>query len=244
MNKVLSFLMVICVTAMTAHANDKAVPAALSTIDTAAIKGHFSLLGMDVTSIAPSPLPGLAQVMTDKGLFYMSDNGDYLLQGRLFNFKAGMVNETEKALSAVRVAGIQRFSDSMITYPAKDEKHVVTVFTDITCGYCRKLHKEMKQYNDLGITVRYLAFPRNGTAAPSFKDMESVWCAENPQQAMDDAKAQKPVTAASCANSVAGQYAFGQQIGITGTPAIILKDGTLQPGYVPADRLITLLNQG
>lgn len=212
--------------------------------DKAAITLNFAKLGMQATDIKATPIAGLVQVLTDKGLFYMSTDGNYLMQGRLFNFEAGMVNETDKALASVRVNGLETFKNDVIEYKAKNEKHIVTVFTDITCGYCRKLHNEMKQYNDLGITVRYLAFPRAGVNAPSFNDMRSVWCADNPQKAMDEAKAGSNIAAKTCQDTIESQYLFGQQVGVTGTPAIILQDGTVQPGYVPAARLITLLEQG
>ncbi len=212
-------------------------------IDEKAIKLHFSMLGIQASDIQATPIAGLAQVMTDKGIFYMSTDGNYLMQGKLYDFKAGMVNETERALANVRKQGLAKFESDVITYKAKNEKHVVTVFTDITCGYCRKLHREIEQYNDLGITVRYLAFPRAGIGAQAFADMESVWCAADKQAAMTAAKVDDKVTAKKCETSVTEQYLFGQQVGITGTPAIILADGSLQPGYVPASRLITVLEQ-
>tara|TARA_R110002167_G_scaffold27444_21_gene93394 strand:- start:464 stop:1186 length:723 start_codon:yes stop_codon:yes gene_type:complete len=194
-------------------------------------------LGMKVSSIADSPIPGLLQLETDKGLFYSSENGKFLLQARVYNLDEGMRNETEIALSQMRLAGVDEFKNSVIEYKAKDEKYVVDVFTDISCGYCRKLHGEMAQYNDLGITIRYLAYPRDGLRGQTYKNMVSVWCAENPQKAMDNAKSDKPVTPKSCESQVAEQYAFGQMIGVNGTPNIILPDGSLIPGYQPPKML-------
>lgn len=194
-------------------------------------------LQMEVSSIAESPVAGLLQVMTERGLFYTSLDGKYFLQARVYNLEEGMRNETEIALGGARLEGLNAFENDVIEYKAKNEKYVVSVFTDITCGYCRKLHNEMDQYNDLGITVRYLAFPRGGLQSKSYQDMVSVWCAENPQQAMTDAKNGSQVTDKSCETKVAQQYAFGQRMGVNGTPNIVMPDGSVIPGYQPPVQL-------
>ena len=115
----------------------------------------------------------------------------------------------------------------MLVYKAKNQKHVITVFTDITCGYCRKLHSEMKELNDDGITVRYLAFPRQGVPSPMPDNMRSVWCAADPLKAMTDAQNGKSVPVAKCDADIAGQYHLGGVLGVNGTPAIVLENGTL-----------------
>lgn len=209
--------------------------------DKSAASAKIALLGMEVISIADSPVPGLLQALTDRGLFYVSDDAKYLMHGRMYNMDAGMRNETEQALANVRLEGVQEFADDMIVFKAKDEKYVVSVFTDITCGYCRKLHKEIKDYNDLGITVRYMAFPRGGLQSGSYHDMVSVWCADDKQAALTEAKAGNSVETSSCENTIAKQYAFGQQVGVTGTPAVVLSDGSMIPGYQPADRMVQAL---
>jgi thiol:disulfide interchange protein DsbC len=116
------------------------------------------------------------------------------------------------------------------------------VFTDTTCGYCRKLHNEMADYNDLGITVQYLAFPRGGIRSGSFDNLQNVWCADDKKAAMTAFKSGSSVNSKSCSTKVAQHYDFGQAVGVTGTPAIILNDGTMIPGYQPAKRLIEVLN--
>ena len=202
-----------------------------------------SKLGFDVVAVADAPVEGLYQVTTSKGLFYVSKDGKYLVQARIYNMDAGMRNETEVALSSLRLEGINAFDDSAIEFTAEDEKYTITVFTDITCGYCRKLHREIETFNDLGITVRYLAFPRSGLNSQGFRDMVSVWCADNPQQALTDAKSGESVEAQTCKNKVAQQYEFGQQIGVNGTPNIILPDGSLIPGYQPAEAIAQVLKR-
>ena len=198
-------------------------------------------LGLNVTAIGDSPVPGLLQLVTSRGFFYASPDGKYLLQARVYNLDEDMKNETEVALGGMRLDGIKEFTDSVIEFKAEKEKYVVNVFTDITCGYCRKLHHEMDQYNELGITVRYLAFPRGGLRSKSYTDMVSVWCAEDQQNAMTEAKNGDKVESSSCANQVAQQYNFGQQIGVGGTPNIILPDGSLIGGYQPAQQLLQSL---
>jgi thiol:disulfide interchange protein DsbC len=194
-------------------------------------------LGMQIVAIGDAPVPGLLQVMTAKGLFYTSQDGKYLLQARIYNIEDGMRNVTEDALGSVRLEGLAEFKDAVIEYKSDNEKYVVNIFTDISCGYCRKLHNEMDQYNDLGITVRYLAFPRGGLNSGTYGEMVSVWCADNQQEAMDNAKAGDKVPSKSCETKVAQQYAFGQKIGVNGTPNIIMPDGSVIPGYQPPKQL-------
>lgn len=198
-------------------------------------------LRLQISSIAESPVPGLLQIATTKGFFYASPDGKYLLQARVYNLDEGMKNETEVALGSIRLDGVKEFSNSMIEFKAEKEKYVVNIFTDITCGYCRKLHHEMEEYNELGITVRYLAFPRGGLRSQSYNDMVSVWCATDQQNAMTEAKNGEDIDSSSCANQVAQQYNFGQQIGVTGTPNIILPDGSVIGGYQPPKQLLESL---
>lgn len=212
--------------------------------DEAAIRDKLtSMLGLDVETIADSPVSGLVQVSTNRGLFYVSENGQYLLQARVFNIDEEMRNETELALSGLRKEGVKEMESSSITFKAKNEKHEISVFTDITCGYCRKFHNEIDELNDAGITVHYLAFPRSGLNSENYNDMVSVWCAKDPQKALTKAKAGNDVASASCKNKVAEQYMLGQKLGVNGTPNIVLPDGSLIPGYQPAALLAKALEE-
>ncbi len=198
-------------------------------------------LKIKILTIADSNVPGLLQLSTSTGIFYASENGEYFLSARIYRVGDEIVDETGAALQKFRLDGIERFKDSAIEFKADKEKYVVNVFTDATCGYCRKLHNEMDILNSLGITVRYLAFPRQGINSPVYRDAVSIWCAEDPQEAMTKAKAGSKVASASCANEVADQYSFGQAIGVNGTPNIILPNGTSIPGYQPAQSLLLAL---
>ncbi|MCY7294298.1 bifunctional protein-disulfide isomerase/oxidoreductase DsbC [Alteromonas sp. a30] len=235
--RTISYVMSLCLLLMTfsfqAHAESEKESAAKAKIE--------NLLKMQVSEIKSSPIQGLYQVMTERGLFYVSEDAKYFVHGRIFNLDEGMRNETEDALASVRISGMKKFENDMIEFKAKDEKYEVTVFTDITCGYCRRLHNQIAEYNDLGITVRYLAFPRGGPNSKAFGDMQSVWCSKNKREAMTAAKAGDSVHSASCSNKVHDQYMFGMQVGVNGTPAIMLADGSMLPGYQPPQQLEQLL---
>ncbi|WP_206099387.1 bifunctional protein-disulfide isomerase/oxidoreductase DsbC [Rheinheimera riviphila] len=209
--------------------------------DHAKLKAELAQVGLKVNSVADSVIPGVQQVLTDKGLFFAANQGQFLIEGNIYDLtNKQLVND--KILQEVRKSGIKAMQSSVIEYKAKDEKHVITVFTDTSCGYCRKLHTEIQTYLDQGITVRYLAFPRGGVSSETYTELQSIWCAKNPQQAMNTAKAGDKVTIAQCKNTVADQYNLGQSFGISGTPAIVLADGTLIPGYQPAAALVATLN--
>lgn len=205
------------------------------------LKAALSQVGLTVNSVADSVVPGVQQVLTDKGLFFSANKGQFLIEGNIYDLtNKQLVND--KILQNVRKSGVELLKSSVIEYKAKDEKHVITIFTDTSCGYCRKLHSEMQSYLDQGITVRYLAFPRGGVSSDSYNELQSIWCAKNPQHAMDQAKNGDKIPAKQCANNVAAQYSMGQSFGISGTPAIVLADGTLIPGYQPAAALAGTLN--
>jgi thiol:disulfide interchange protein DsbC len=198
-------------------------------------------LGVNISLLQASPIEGLYQVLTDRGVIYVTKDGSKIFHGNLYDLDNGMKNLTEAALAGPRITMLKPFDNDMLVYKAKNEKHVVTVFTDVDCGYCRKLHSQMQGYNDLGITIRYLAFPRSGIPSANADEMQAVWCAKDPLQAMTDAKSGENVKAATCAIDIEKQYRLGMAFGISGTPALILQDGTLIPGYQePKDLLRTL----
>ncbi|MGS0694333.1 bifunctional protein-disulfide isomerase/oxidoreductase DsbC [Shewanella sp. 0m-4] len=210
--------------------------------ETAALKQKLSdTLSVEVISIKQSPISELYEAFTDRGVLYITKDGSKLFHGNLYDLNKGMKNLTEAAMAGPRVGMMKPLEENMLVYKAKNEKNVVTIFTDVSCGYCRKLHNEMQEYNDLGITVRYLAFPRAGIPSANADEMESVWCAADPLKAMGAAKNGKAVKQASCDAKIKEQYELGQAFGINGTPAIILEDGTLIPGYQPPKALLRTL---
>jgi len=194
-------------------------------------------------SVEPTPLAGLYEVVVGSNVVYMSADGRYMLQGELVDVQK-RVSLTEPRRRAVTRTVIDSVGeDKMIVFKPQEVKHVVTVFTDIDCGYCRKLHNEMDQYLDEGIKVRYLMFPRAGVGSESYKKAVAVWCAEDRNGALTDAKNGKAVEMKSCDNPIDQHMDLVRQLGARGTPFIVLEDGGTQPGYVPAKQLSRLLNQ-
>ncbi len=196
--------------------------------DDAAIKQSLAKLGVQNSDIQSAPVAGMKTVLTDSGVLYVTEDGKHVIQGPLYDVSGAQpINVTNQLL----VGKLNALEKEMIVYKAPQEKHVITVFTDITCGYCHKLHEEMKDYNALGITVRYLAFPRQGLQSPIEKDMKAIWCAKDPKKAFDAAMKGEAATGGTCDMNIANHYNLGVQFGIQGTPAIVLSNGTVIPGY-------------
>jgi thiol:disulfide interchange protein DsbC len=229
-------------------AGDAAATAAQA--DAAAAKGNIqnalkAMVGStDKLQINPSPIPGLYEVVLDTYVFYVTADGRYILRDAdILDLKEDGKNLTELRRNKIRLAELNQLKkESMIVFAPKETKHVLTVFTDVDCFYCAKLHQEVSKLNELGIEVRYLAFPRSGVNSPTYKKMVSVWCAKDPRQALTDAKSGKEVPEAKCDNPVQADYEFGKRLGISGTPALILPNGELLPGYAPAAKLAQYLD--
>ncbi|MCP5431433.1 MAG: DsbC family protein [Chromatiaceae bacterium] len=201
------------------------------------------LPGLQPDEIRSTPIANLYEVTFGTRLVYLTADGRYLVQGKLIDLET-RAEITEARLGELKVAALAKIDESqMVIYGPDDAKYQITVFTDIDCGYCRKLHSEMEQYNAQGIRIRYLFYPRAGIPSPSYDKAVSVWCADDRKAAMDKAKAGGDVAARTCENPVAEQYALGQTMRIQGTPALILDDGEILPGYVPADKLRRALDQ-
>lgn len=224
--------------------------AVLAKSETEIIKEKLSSLKIAVDSVTESEIKGLYEVQAQGAVYYISSNGQFLIDGDAYDLNNGMQNITKekvealrKEKSAVHFKKLASFEKDMITYKADDEKYVVTVFTDTSCGYCQKLHQEIPEYNKLGITIRYLAFPRSGMNSNTARIMESVWCAKDPKEAMDKAKTRRSIPTVTCENSISEQYQLGRLLGVRGTPALFLEDGTSLPGYVPAANLLKTLQK-
>ena len=191
--------------------------------------------------VRSTPVPGLYEVAIGPRLVYMTGDGRYLIQGSISDVDK-REDLTEPRRNAVRLQAVNRVSeDQMVIFGAKDAPSTVTVFTDIDCGFCRRLHSEIAKYNANGIRVRYLFMPRTGKGSESYRKAVNVWCAKDRQQAMTDAKAGKDVAAQDCENPVDQHMALAELLGINGTPALILPNGEMLPGYVPPDRLKLIL---
>ena len=196
---------------------------------------------MSIEAIAESPMTGLFQVHLQGGrMLYASADGQFLIQGNLYQVKGSdAVNLTRQAESKGIAKAINDIplSEMVVFSPKEPAKAHITVFTDTDCGYCQKLHSEVPELNRRGIEVRYVAFPRQGVGSHGYNGLVSVWCAKDRQDAMNKAKSRQELPPGNCENPVAKQYELGQMIGVNGTPAIVLGNGELIPGYQPAPQL-------
>lgn len=198
---------------------------------------------LKITEINKTPLKGLYEVIMPPQILYVSADAKYVVSGNIIKASTGE-NLTLPQRDKVRAQAVDMLGEkSMIIFSPKKVKHTVTVFTDIDCTYCRKLHSEIDQYTKLGIKIRYAAFPRAGLGSNSYKKAVSVWCADDRKAAMTKAKLGQSIPSKDCKNPVAEQYKLGEQLGIQGTPALVLESGQVVPGYVPAQRLFNGLEQ-
>lgn len=193
--------------------------------------------------VGAAPFPGFREVLVGGQVLYVSDDGRYLMQSQPYDIK-NRTPASSPGLLAYRKQLLDKVPrGDRIVFAAANPKHTITVFTDIECGYCRKMHQDIPELNRQGITVEYLAFPRMGLGSKDYTDMISVWCAADRRQALTSAKQGKPVTPKNCNNTVAVQYTLGQQVGVSGTPAVFAADGTQLGGYVPPAQLVQALER-
>ncbi|MEM8547579.1 MAG: thioredoxin fold domain-containing protein [Pseudomonadota bacterium] len=185
-------------------------------------------------NIKRSAVPGMIEIQQGPLLAYMTADGRYLLQGEIIDLKENQ-NLTENSRAAGRVEVLRGIgANDGILFEPEETLATVTVFTDIDCTFCRKLHRQMADYHEAGIAVRYLLYPRSGPNTPSWSKAEEVWCAADRTAALTAAKNGEAVAAEACDASMIGQhFETGLNVGLNGTPAILLEDGTLFSGYVP-----------
>ncbi|HEY5971932.1 MAG TPA: DsbC family protein [Pseudoxanthomonas sp.] len=200
---------------------------------------------VQVEYVGAAPLPGYREVIVGGQVVYVSDDGKYLVQGTVLDIDAKKeLTQSSAALSKYRLDLLKtiKASDRIVFAPA-NPAYTVSIFTDIECGYCRKLHTEIAEYNKQGIAIEYMAFPRMGLGSADHRNMISVWCAPNRKQALTDAKAGKPIAPKDCKNPVNMEFDVGQRLGISGTPAIFAPDGTQLGGYLPPQKLREALDE-
>lgn len=207
---------------------------------------HSAKPGITVTSVEPSVIPGLYKTLIGDGpLVYATPDGKHFIAGEVFEVSLGkIVNLTDQERNVERakaIAGIDK-KDTIAFSPKGAVKKVMYVFTDVDCGYCQLLHSKIAEYNDLGIEVRYLAYPRAGIPSKSYNKIASAWCAKDRNDALTKLKSRQEIPENVCAdNPVAAQFALGQKIGLSGTPALVFEDGQLIGGYVEPARLVEMI---
>jgi len=211
--------------------------------DENAIRQGFakSMPDVKIESVKPSEVNGLYEVTVGSTMLYASENGKYILQGRLIDLQT-RADLTEQKLAATRLSALEKLGqDKMIVFKPKIKKYTVTIFTDIDCGYCRKLHSEIDQYLAEGITIQYLFFPRAGKGSESYDKAVSVWCADDRNAALTAAKKDQKIAAKTCTNPVDEHMRLGEDFGVKGTPMIVTEKGNIYPGYLPAKQLVEAL---
>ena len=196
-----------------------------------------------IETIEPTELKGFYTVkLVDGPKLYMEQTGSYFFDGTFFTIKDDqLVNITEQEDAKERLKLVKEFNEKeMIVFaptPPVKTRATINVFTDVDCFYCQKLHKEVPEMNARGIKVRYLAFPRAGVGSDSYKKIVSAWCAEDQQTSLTLLKNRQAIPEKTCDNPVDKQYELGHRMGVSGTPAIVLEDGSMIPGYRSADKL-------
>ncbi|MDZ7826828.1 MAG: DsbC family protein [Gammaproteobacteria bacterium] len=228
-------------TAMTATAAPEGVELEGEAAERIYARLHAAEQAMPIVAVRPSPAPGLYTVeMEDATAYYATADGGFLVAGDLYGVSgAGFANRTEDLRAGRRVEMLAAVAkeDMIVFAPEGETRGVVSVFTDVDCGFCQRLHREVPALNEMGIEVRYLAYPRAGIGSKSADKLVTAWCAEDPRTALTRLKQGRPVEPRSCANPVASQFRLGQRMGVRGTPALFLEDGRMIPGYRPAEAL-------
>jgi len=191
-----------------------------------------------IDAVRPSPMSGVYEVTVPGQVVYVTGDGKYLMQGMLLDIP-NKVDLTEKRRSELRrtLLAAAPSSQRIVFKPKGEVKHTVAVFTDIDCGYCRKMHSHIAEYNERGIQVDYLFFPRSGPGTPSFNKAVSVWCAADQKKAFTAAKSGVDPQPLQCDNPIAEEFQLGMQVGVDGTPAVFAPDGSKIGGYLTPDQL-------
>lgn len=199
--------------------------------------------GVQTEDVRPSPMKGIYEVVMGADIAYVSADGRYIIAGDLYEADS-RTNLTEAKRQNERVQVLAKLDErDMIVFKPAKVKHTITVFTDVECGYCRKLHGEISQLNELGVQVRYLAYPRAGPGSEDWRKMEAVWCAKDRKGAITQAKAGREVKSEQCTTPVARQFKLGEDLGVRGTPAIFTTTGDYIGGYLPPDQMVKELER-
>jgi len=201
--------------------------------------------GTKVDDLMPSPLPGVYQFVQGAEVSYLTADGKYYLDGNVYDM-ATRANLTEVLRARARAALIDAVPETqMLIFSPKNPLYTITVFTDVDCQYCRKLHSDMPELNKLGVRVRYLFYPRTGPDTESWRKAEVVWCSADRNDTLTRAKAggQLDMNKTCGPTPVAREYALGQSLGVRGTPAIVTESGDLISGYMPPRDLLQAIKQ-
>ena len=201
--------------------------------------------GAVIEQIEPSPIPGIYAVYYgDLQPIYVTQDGSFFIYGDIYKININSIsNITEKSIVERRKLILQNIpSEELISFKSSNEQFSVIVFTDVDCGYCRKLHNQIDEYNSLGISINYAAFPRSGLGTSAFTKMVGAWCSNNPKDSMTKLKNNLTLDISFCENQpVSKQYIIGKKLGVDGTPSVFSMDGEMFPGYIEPEELLLRL---
>lgn len=218
-----------------------ALSANTSSIDNVRKTLSEKLPDLEITQIKTTPIDGVFEVMIGPQIVYIDEGARYVIDGDMIDL-ATRENISEQARAVIRNTRLDELGENnMIVYSPEKVKHAITVVTDINCPYCRRLHSEMGEYMKSGVKVRYIFMPLKGP--DDFAKTVSVWCSEDKNKALDLAKSGGDIKPATCENPIERHLELARQIGARGTPAIILEDGKMFPGYVPVAKLVQKLDE-
>ena len=224
-------------------ADNKIPPITDSKIESIKAKIKAAYPQVTIDTVTQSPIKDWLEINAGNNVLYVSEDSRYVMVGELLDITLNEDdrNLTENARRKFRVKLLDNLNPKdMVIYPVKEGKEkraTVLAFVDSDCGYCQKLHEESDKLAEAGIELRYLAFPRAGVGSPTYTHMVSAWCADNPLEAFNAIMKHQEIPAKECTNPVSDQFLLGQKLGLSGTPTLFFEDGTMIPGYMPADKL-------
>jgi len=201
--------------------------------------------GIKLEDVRMTPINGIYEVTRGADVTYSSADGRYVIVGDMIDVDNDS-NISETRRRGIRARMLESIPDTeALVFSPKTPKYTITVFTDIDCGYCRRLHSQIAEYNRLGVRVRYLFFPRTGPNTESWYKAEAVWCSPNRNEALTRAKNGEDIKAPKCpADIVARDYELGHKLSVEGTPSIFLASGEMLGGYLPPAQLVQYLKSG
>lgn len=223
----------------------------LGDIDTVTTNLGVVLPDIEIENIVASPVSGLWEIHIEGGAtLHVSIDGRYLLAGDIYEIdisESKLINLADQRRSAFRKGSIDDLKfDEFITFPARtrEEEIAITVFTDVDCAACRKLHGDISEYNQSGITIRYLAYPRGGDLSVSFRRMVSAWCSDDGQSALDKLMAGKEIPMLVCENPVMHHLKLARAFGAQGTPIVVFPNGEMVEGIISPDEVLRRISDG
>ena len=201
--------------------------------------------GAIIESIEATPIEDMYAVYYgDLQPIYVTKDGSFFIYGDIYKINSNSIsNITDESIAERRKIILKDIPlNELISFKSKNEQFSVIVFTDVDCGYCRKLHNQINEYNKLGISINYAAYPRSGLGTSAFTKMVGAWCSDDPKGSISKLKNNKNLDLSFCdSQPVSKQYVIGQKLGVNGTPAIFSMDGDMFPGYIKPKELLLRL---